>query len=85
MSKDAAITVRIPARLKTRLAARAKREHRSVSAQVVHELELALVEELRRPPGRRALGLFDGARLPSEADFVEVRAALWGSLGRRDG
>jgi hypothetical protein len=86
MAKEAAITVRVPVALKARLAARAKRERRSLSAQVVHELEAALgTESVPGAEGEQAavLGLFDGARLPTERDFAEVRALLWGPLGRR--
>ena len=86
MSKDAAVTVRLPSKLKRRLALRAKREHRSISAQVQHELERALARE---PEGHTdlapAVGMFKGARVPFEDDFREVRIALWGSLVERNG
>jgi len=86
MAKDAAITVRLPLKLKRRLARRAKREHRSISAQVQYELERAIAREPEDPADRvPAVGMFRGARVPLEDDFREVRAALWGSLGRRDG
>lgn len=84
MAKDAAITVRVPVALKRRLAERARRERRSVSAQVLHELERAVAEEPDVPPDReRALGMFTGARLPTDDDFREVRAVLWSRLARR--
>lgn len=86
MAKDAAITVRVPLELKRRLARRARREHRSISAQVQHELERAVAQE----PGettacKPAVGTFNGSRVPSEEDFREVRRALWGGLGQGDG
>jgi hypothetical protein len=86
MKKEAAITVRIPATLKRRLARTARRERRSMSAQVQHALEQAVALEPDEPVERRpALGMFAGARLPSDNDILEVRAALWGELGKRDG
>jgi hypothetical protein len=85
MVKDAAITVRVPQELKRRLAQRAKREHRSISAQVLCELERAVAEEAGASGEKRALGLFRGAVLPSDDDFLAVRSALWGRLGGRDG
>ncbi len=84
MSKDAAITVRVPAPLRKRLEARAKRERRSLSAQVVVDLERLLAEEATvSGPVESALGRFEGAKVPSEEDFVQVRQMLWGKLGRR--
>jgi predicted transcriptional regulator len=86
MAKDAAITVRLPAELKRRLALRAKRERRSISGQVQHELERAIAGEPEEHAGLApAVGMFQGARVPAEDDFREVRGALWGSLGERDG
>ena len=85
MPKDATITVRVPLALKRRLAERAKREHRSISAQVAHELERAVAREAGGPAAASALGLFEGARLPSDEDFLEVRAALFGRVGNRGG
>jgi hypothetical protein len=85
MTKDAAITVRVPLALKQRLAARAKRERRSISAQVLVELERAVETEADGVAAKGALGMFEGATLPSDDDFCEVRGALWGRLDRRDG
>lgn len=86
MPKDAAITVRIPLRVKRRLEALARHERRSLSAQVVTCIEESLdsrsAEEATEPS--RLLGLMEGARVPTEADFKEVRLLLWGSLGRRE-
>jgi Arc-like DNA binding dprotein len=84
MRKHAALTVRIPLELKERVAARAKRERRSLSAQVAHELMSALAREQQAPLRRgHFLGSCEGARLPSDRDFAEVRARLWGALPRR--
>lgn len=84
MSKSAAITVRLPPALKRRLEARAKSEHRSVSAQLVADLERVSDE---RPTGAdakgRFLGIFAGTAVPSDRDIAEVRRLLWGKLGRR--
>lgn len=85
MAKDAIITVRVPLSLKRRLAERATREHRSLSAQVLHELENAVAREAEGPAPRPALGLFEGARIPREEDFLEVRGALVARLGGRGG
>ncbi len=82
-TKDATITVRVPHALKQRLARRAEREHRSISAQVLRELELAVARE-GAGESVPALGLFDTARIPAAGDFDEVRATLWGRLGARD-
>jgi plasmid stability protein len=83
MAKEAALTVRVPTDLKRRLAARARRERRSVSAQVVHELEQALANEQAERTGRSVLGMFEGVRVPTEKDFAYVRALLWGTVGKR--
>lgn len=83
MSKDATITVRVPRELKRQLARRAGLEHRSISAQVLHELERAIAREESGEARSPALGLFNAVRLPSEEDFREVRAALWGRVGAR--
>ena len=87
MSKEAALTVRVPRRLKQQLEERARREHRSVSGQVVEELARALAGEPAGIAGERlpVLGRYRGARLPSDEDFVEARTALWGGLERRRG
>jgi hypothetical protein len=83
--KSAAITVRVSEPIKRKLASRARREHRSLSAQIEHELVRALADE-REPTSPRArgfVGMFEGARLPSEADISEVRGMLWGRLAKR--
>ena len=87
MAKHAAITVRLPVDLKQRLSRRARREKRSLSAQVEYELVRALAEEATE--GNRArkpsAGRYAGTPVPTDADFAEVRALLWGRLGRRNG
>lgn len=84
VTKNAAVTVRLPAALKRRLEARAKSERRSVSAQLVADLERVSEE---RPTGSdakgRFLGMFAGTAVPSDDDIAEVRRLLWGKLGRR--
>jgi hypothetical protein len=87
MPNNAAVTVRLPKDLKRRLAARAQRERRSVSAQIVAELARSLEDESREIvlPVRSVLGMFAGSRIPQDRDFAEVRALLWGRLGARDG
>jgi hypothetical protein len=84
MAKNAALSVRLPSALKARLEARAAAEHRSLSAQVVIELE-GLVDETPRQLGGagRFLGLYAGTTVPSDADLAAVRAQLWGRLPRR--
>lgn len=86
MQKKSAVTVRLPLDLKRRLAARAEKERRSVSAQIVAELSHALRSET--PPSgttRSPLGMFAGARLPRDRDFDDIRKSLWGKLGARRG
>lgn len=83
-SKNAAVTVRLPSEVKQRLRARARRERRSLSAQIAHELETALAGEAPESTrqGGRFVGLFEGARVPREDEFRQVRALLWGALPR---
>jgi hypothetical protein len=84
MPKDAAVTVRLPRALKHELEARARRERRSLSAQIASYLERGLASEPTPSQGRgRLLGLFEGTPVPTDADFARVRRLLWGSLGRR--
>ena len=81
MSKDAAITVRVPESLKRRLEARAKSSRRSLSAQVVADME-SIVEGSSRNDraSGKFLGLFEGTRVPTEDDIKEARSLLWGKL-----
>jgi len=82
MMKNAAVTIRLPASLKRRLQARAESQHRSLSAQVVADLERVADEP--GPSSRiegRFLGLFAGSALPTDEDLAEVRQLLWGGIG----
>ena len=81
MKKTAAVTIRLPASLKRSLEARAQAEHRSLSAQLVFDLEQLAV---RPAPGEkgRVLGLFAGTAVPSDEDIAEARRLLWGKLRR---
>jgi hypothetical protein len=86
MSKPTTLTVRVPAALKRKIGARAAREHRSVSSQVEHELQLAFADEPERTGSAGSfVGLFAGRRMPCARDFDDVRALLWGELGKRRG
>jgi plasmid stability protein len=81
MSKDAAVTVRLPIALKRRLELRARAHHRSASAQMVHDLDAMLsVEPAVAPSVVPVLGRFAGSALPSEAHIQEVRQRLWSRL-----
>lgn len=81
MAKNAALTIRLPLSLRQRLEARAKSQHRSLSAQVVADLEQ--VAEAPEPPSEtrgRFLGRFAGTAVPTDEDFLEARRLLWGRL-----
>ena len=84
MPKDAAITVRLPFSIKRALEASARRDRRSLSAQIAGYLERGVAEEPQGhdEPGR-LLGLFEGGPVPSEEEFARVRRVLWRSLGKR--
>jgi hypothetical protein len=76
--REAAVTIRIPAALKRRLEARARAQRRSLSAQVVLDLEEGVSGRLpdgNAKPGR-FLGLFGGGAAPTERDIAEVRRLL---------
>lgn len=86
MSKDGAVTVRIPLSLKRRLEAVARRERRSLSAQITAVLERdARDDAVAAEPGGKLLGRYEGTPVPSNEDLVEVRRLLWGALRRRSG
>jgi hypothetical protein len=78
--KNAAITIRIPANLKRSLEMRAAKQHRSLSAQVVADLESILDKSHDNETGGKFLGLFAGTPLPTDDDIKEARALLWGRL-----
>lgn len=79
--KDAAVTLRLPDSLKRRLAERAKRQRRSLSAQLLHDLETVLAQEREKTAEGCFLGLFAGSRVPADKDIKRVRELLWGRLG----
>lgn len=83
MTKNAALTVRLPASIKARLETRALAEHRSLSAQVVAELERIPDPEAEPPGGKGSfLGLYSGTAVPTDADIAEIRGRLWSRLSR---
>ena len=86
MAKDAAVTVRLPLGLKRRLEAVARKERRSLSAQITAFLERETHDEaVGVEPGGKLLGRYEGTPVPSDEDLIEVRQLLWGELGRRSG
>lgn len=80
MANDAAVTVRIPAGLKKHLEVRARHGHRSLSAQVLHDLEAISASSVPASKRGRFLGLFAGTPVPTDGEIREVRARLWGRL-----
>lgn len=80
MANTASVTVRIPASLKRRLEARARQGRRSLSAQVLHDLETTAASSSAPPKPGPFLGLFAGTPVPTDAEIHEVRARLWGRL-----
>jgi hypothetical protein len=87
VKKDAVLTVRLPVRTRRRLEALARREGRSVSAQAERLIEQGIgqgTSRTTRMRGFRSLaGALRGGRVPTIADFREVRAMLSASLLRR--
>ncbi len=81
--KNAAITIRIPKSLKRSLETRAEKQHRSLSAQVVADLETLLERSRDEEAGGKFLGLFAGSFLPTDDDINEARALLWGRIASR--
>jgi hypothetical protein len=79
MAKGASLTVRIPEPLKKRIEARALREHRSLSAQVEHELAHLFAAERMVGPVKagRLLGRYTGKRIPTAGELRGVRESLW--------
>jgi hypothetical protein len=83
MAKSAAITIRLPEALKRRIQARAKRDRRSLSSQVLHELEkMDSSPDTPAEGGGQFLGRFAGSKIPTDSDLSEVRATLWKRLTR---
>ena len=83
MAKDAAITVRVPASMKQRLEARAEARHRSLSGQVLADLQRALEEDEERvAPAEKGsfLGLFSQKSVPTDEEIAQARRLLWGRL-----
>jgi len=83
MPHDATVTVRIPAALKRRLEERARRGHRSLSSQVLHDLE-QLTAPPPQPERGRFVGLFADTPVPSDAEILDIRNRLWGRLAARN-
>ena len=82
MAKTAAVSVRIPAQLKASLEARAKRLHRSLSAQITHDLEQLAAAEAVSTKSGTLLGRYVGSMVPTDAEFRAVRKQLWRGLTR---
>jgi hypothetical protein len=84
MAKTASVTVRIPQQLKEDLEKRALREHRSLSAQIEHELTLAVAAEAAPGLAKAGtfLGRFAGKKMPKDADFAEARRLAWSRLAK---
>jgi hypothetical protein len=80
MSKESAITIRVPTSLKKKLEVRARNQRRSLSAQVVFDLENLTTMDSKVREGGSFLGKHGGLNLPSEEDIREVRSLLWGRL-----
>ena len=81
MANDAIVTIRLPVRLKQQLKARAQRDHRSLSAQVLHDLETAAAASVIEGQPGRFLGLYAGTRVPTDDEIRQVRSRLWRRLG----
>jgi len=81
MAKSATLTVRLPSTLKAQLEARAAAEHRSLSSQVVAELEGIAHEVTSDAPRKgRFIGIYAGGKVPADEDIAEVRELLWRRL-----
>jgi hypothetical protein len=85
MAKEAILTVRVPAATKQALDARARKNRRSLSAQIATYLDQGLEQEPSGPTraGGRFLGMYEGARVPTDRESAEVRAFLRDSLHAR--
>lgn len=88
--KDAVVTVRLPSALRSRIQRLARKEGRSLSAQVERLVEAGLDEAAApgprlRPRPRALSGLFAGGGVPTLDDFRDARATFSRSLDRRTG
>ncbi len=84
--KDAVITVRVPRATRRRIETLARREGRSLSQQIERLLDAAMEppRAAARSRGARTLaGTLGAGRVPTMADFREVRALLSAALDRR--
>jgi hypothetical protein len=81
--KDAVLTVRLPSATRRRLETVARREGRSLSAQVERLVEQGLAAAATREKPRPLAGSLAGGRVPTIEDFTQVRTLLSASLGRR--
>ncbi len=90
MSKDAVITVRVSRLSRRRIAEAARREGRSLTQLVERLIDKGLASDgsassgASGPQATRALaGLLGVGRVPTLADFRQVRSELSSSLGRK--
>ncbi len=85
MTRDSTITLRVPKLLKRQLEVRARKMRRSLSAQVVHDLETLIDQASPEGVPGKFLGLYQGNRIPTDAEIAEVRSLMWGRLGGKAG
>jgi len=87
VKKDAVLTVRLPAATRRRLEALARQEGRSMSAQAERLIEQGMSTGAPARghvrTARSLAGVLSGGRVPTVADFREVRALISASLLRR--
>jgi hypothetical protein len=85
--KDAVLTIRVPAATRRRLAALARQERRSLSAQAERLIEQGLsrpvVARASRSGVRSLAGLLRGGAVPTLTEFRAVRATFSAALARR--
>jgi hypothetical protein len=80
MNKNAVVIIRLPESLKRNLEDHARAQRRSLSAQVLHELELAANDPVRPNGPAKFLGRYKGSWLPTGRELRQVRSLLWGHL-----
>ncbi len=83
MPHDAILTVRLPESLKRELERRASGNRRSLSAQVLFELEAGGAAPPEESRAGKFLGSFAGAAVPTDEQFAAVRHRLWAQLRTR--